>query len=67
MKSSERVARRTMLGEMTRRRKRGSNTAGGMEGAMRVVAAVVAMLDVVVGRERERAREPARGDGRVRG
>ena len=42
-----------MLGERTRRRKRGSNTAGGMEGAMRVVAAVVAMLDVVVGRERE--------------
>ncbi len=45
--------RKTMLGEMTRSRNSGARAAAGMEGAMTVVAAVVAELDVVVGRERE--------------
>lgn len=50
-KSSERVARKTMLGESTRRMKSGVSAASGR--AMVVVAAVVAELDVVVGRKKE--------------
>ena len=51
---SERVERRTMLGESARRTNSGVNATAGIVGAMRVVAAVVAELDVVVGREEER-------------
>ena len=65
-KRRESVGSRTIAGDAMRRMKSGK-AANGMGGAMRVVAVVVAMLDVVVGRERERAGEPARGDGRVRG
>ena len=50
-KRRESVERKTMLGETTRSRKSGVSAAIGMEGAMTVVAAVVAGLDVVVGRE----------------
>ena len=49
----ERVARRTTEGDVTYRTNSGV-TAGGVGKAMRVVAAVVAVLDVVVGREEER-------------
>ena len=50
-KRRERVARRTTEGDVTYRTNSGV-TAGGVGKAMRVVAAVVAVLDVVVGRER---------------
>ena len=53
VKTRERVERKTTAGDAIRSAKSGS-AAWRMGGAMRVVAAVVAELDVVVGREEER-------------
>ena len=58
MKTRERVERKTTAGDAIRSAKSGS-AAWRMGGAMRVVAAVVAGLDVVVGREREKGKRRA--------
>ena len=66
VKTRERVERKTTAGDAIRSAKSGS-AAWRMGGAMRVVAAVVAGLDVVVGREQGRnwRRELKRGAPRV--
>ena len=58
VKTRERVERKTTAGDAIRSAKSGS-AAWRMGGAMRVVAAVVAGLDVVVGREREKGKRRA--------